>query len=266
MLGPSPYGENSRAMTEAEIEDTINDFVNSAKIAELTGADGVQIDCGHGNLLSQFLSPALNQRTDSWGGDDENRLRIVHEIVKNIRKEVKKNFAISVKINGHDCIKGGVTPELAAKYIMKLPDVQMFEITCGVLNQMTSIRSRTNEESMTRNATEEQKVKIKKTASKADPEFPFYEGYNNKYTEEIRRIVGPNPTLAVVGGLRQFSMMEKIVKDGTVDFVALCRPFIRQPTIVAEFKKNATKSKCHSCGECSLKRPTNAIECTWPKF
>lgn len=267
VLGPSACGENSRAMTEQEIEDTINDFVNSAKVAELTGADGIQIDAAHGNLLSAFLSPALNHRTDKWGGDDEGRFRIVYEIVKAIKKNVSKNFAITMKINGDDCIKGGVTPMLAAKYISQLPDVQMFEITCGVLNQMTTIRSKTNEQSMMRGSTPEQQKKIAKTASKADPNYPFFEGFNIEATKKIREMIGPQPVLTCVGGLRDFKMMEDIVKNHTCDFVALSRPLIRQPHLIAEFKTgNTGKSKCTSCGECSLKRPINAVECTWPKF
>ena len=75
-------------MTEEDIQDVINRFVFIAKIARESGFDGIQLHSAHGYLLSQFLSPDINQRTDAWGGSLENRARIHLEIIKKCREEV----------------------------------------------------------------------------------------------------------------------------------------------------------------------------------
>lgn len=265
VAGASEYGPNTRPMTNQEIEEAISDFTRAAQLAEMTGADGIQLDCAHGNLLSQFLSPALNRRSDKWGGTDINRFRIVHEIIDSIKKEVHSNFAISVKINGNDCIDGGVTPYLCSKYISMMPDVHMFEISCGVFNQMVTIRSKPIEKSLFRKASEKEKKKVLREVAKAIPRYAYSDGYNVDAARSIRQLVGPEPTLSVVGGLRKFKMMDELVKTGITNFVSLCRPLIRQPKLITEFKKGTTDhSKCISCGECSLRHPTAAVECTWP--
>ena len=86
-IGCSGLEPGSRAMTDAEICETIESFAKAAKYLKEAGADGVQLHAAHGYLLSQFLSPYLNRRTDKWGGVTENRTRIVFEIVNEIRKQ-----------------------------------------------------------------------------------------------------------------------------------------------------------------------------------
>ena len=72
-------------------------FTESSELAYRAGSDGIQIHAGHGYLLNDFLSPATNKRNDKWGGSDENRVRIIKEIVNSIRKSVPENFSISIK-------------------------------------------------------------------------------------------------------------------------------------------------------------------------
>ena len=98
-------------MTEEDIQDVINRFVFTAKIARESGFDGIQLHSAHGYLLSQFLSPDINQRTDAWGGSLDNRARIHLEIIKKCREEVGNDFAISIKMNSADFQKGGFSPE-----------------------------------------------------------------------------------------------------------------------------------------------------------
>src|SRR5207237_1383734 len=88
-----------RALTEAEIVEIVARFANTAAIAREAGFSGVQIHGAHGYLISQFLSPRTNLRTDDWGGTPENRRRSLLEIVKAMRKAVGPDFPISVKLN-----------------------------------------------------------------------------------------------------------------------------------------------------------------------
>lgn len=114
-----------KAMSETDILEVIERFANTAALAEQAGFTGVQIHAAHGYLLSQFLSPLVNQRTDQWGGSLENRARIVFEVVKAVRQRVKAEFCVSIKINSADFQKGGFAAEDAKWVIAQLNDYQL---------------------------------------------------------------------------------------------------------------------------------------------
>ncbi|WP_017480426.1 NADH:flavin oxidoreductase/NADH oxidase family protein [Pseudomonas sp. PAMC 26793] len=96
-----------KAMTEDDIQDVISRFATSARLAEKAGFSGAQIHAAHGYLLSQFLSPLSNQRTDRWGGSVENRARLLLEVVKAVRASVSPDFCVAVKLNSADFQRGG---------------------------------------------------------------------------------------------------------------------------------------------------------------
>lgn len=94
-------------LTEAEILDLIGRFANAATVAKEAGFTGVQIHAAHGYLISQFLSPLANRRTDQWGGALENRARFLLETIKAVRAAVGPGFGVGVKLNSADFQKGG---------------------------------------------------------------------------------------------------------------------------------------------------------------
>lgn len=96
-----------RAMTEDDIQDVIARFATSARLAEKAGFTGVQIHGAHGYLLSQFLSPLSNHRTDRWGGSLENRARLLLEVINAVRASVSPSFCVAVKLNSADFQRGG---------------------------------------------------------------------------------------------------------------------------------------------------------------
>ncbi|CRM18326.1 MULTISPECIES: NADH:flavin oxidoreductase/NADH oxidase family protein [Pseudomonas] len=96
-----------RAMTEDDIQDVIQRFATSARLAEKAGFTGVQIHGAHGYLLSQFLSPLSNHRTDRWGGSLENRPRLLLEVIHAVRASVSPSFCVAVKLNSADFQRGG---------------------------------------------------------------------------------------------------------------------------------------------------------------
>ena len=96
-----------KALTGAEISAIIQRFANTAQQAEKAGFSGVQIHGAHGYLVSQFLSPLSNQRSDEWGGSLENRARLLLEIIRSIRKVVTPGFGVGVKLNSADFQRGG---------------------------------------------------------------------------------------------------------------------------------------------------------------
>lgn len=121
------------AMTPWQIHETIGRFVTTAQRAEEAGFDGVEVHAAHGYLLSQFLSPLVNNRTDEWGGSLENRARLLIEIVRGIRGAVAPDFAVAVKLNSADFQRGGFDADDAHAVIEMLASlgVDLVEVSGG---------------------------------------------------------------------------------------------------------------------------------------
>lgn len=122
-----------RAMTAADIAEVERRFVTTALLAERAGFTGVEVHAAHGYLLSQFLSPLSNRRTDEWGGSLENRARLLIDIVRGIRAAVAPGFAVAVKLNSADFQRGGFSPEDAREVVARLGalGVDLIELSGG---------------------------------------------------------------------------------------------------------------------------------------
>ena len=122
-----------REMSDADIEQTIVRFVDTARLAEQAGFTGVQIHAAHGYLVSQFLSPLTNRRTDRWGGTLENRARLLLEIVRRVRDVVAPTFCVAVKLNSADFQRGGFDADDAAAVVGMLNGmpVDLVELSGG---------------------------------------------------------------------------------------------------------------------------------------
>lgn len=122
-----------RPLSDEEIGELIQRFARSAALAEQAGFTGVQIHAAHGYLLSQFLSPLSNQRTDSWGGPIENRARLLLEVVKAVRAQVAPGFCVAVKLNSADFQRGGFDASDAKRVVQMLNelDVDLVELSGG---------------------------------------------------------------------------------------------------------------------------------------
>ncbi|MFE7114419.1 NADH:flavin oxidoreductase/NADH oxidase family protein [Streptomyces sp. NPDC057654] len=121
------------AMTAEQIEATVARFAVTAARAEEAGFDGVEIHAAHGYLLSQFLSPLVNQRTDAWGGSIENRARMLLDVVRAVRAAVSPSFAVAVKLNSADFQRGGFDADDARQVIAMLEPlgVDLVELSGG---------------------------------------------------------------------------------------------------------------------------------------
>ncbi|MBK8490882.1 MAG: hypothetical protein IPL49_08345 [Saprospirales bacterium] len=122
-----------RQMTEEQIETVIRQFVHTAVLCKKGGFTGIQLHSAHGYLLSEFLSPRTNTRTDQWGGSIENRARLLMRIVKETREAVGAEFPIGVKLNSADFQRGGFSPDDSLQVIRMLHDakVDLLEISGG---------------------------------------------------------------------------------------------------------------------------------------
>ncbi|MFA3842669.1 NADH:flavin oxidoreductase/NADH oxidase family protein [Streptomyces aureus] len=121
------------AMTPAQIDATVTRFAVTAHRAEKTGFDGVEVHAAHGYLLSQFLSPLVNKRTDQWGGSLENRARMLLDVVRAVRDAVSPSFAVAVKLNSADFQRGGFDADDARQVIEMLEPlgVDLVELSGG---------------------------------------------------------------------------------------------------------------------------------------
>ena len=122
-----------RALDEAGIAAIVARFVTTARLAEAAGFSGVQVHAAHGYLISQFLSPLTNRRTDAWGGELHNRARLLLDVVKAVRAVVSPGFSVAVKLNSADFQKGGFEAADAVqvvRWLNELP-VDLVELSGG---------------------------------------------------------------------------------------------------------------------------------------
>jgi 2,4-dienoyl-CoA reductase-like NADH-dependent reductase (Old Yellow Enzyme family)/thioredoxin reductase len=132
-------GDMPRAMTEEEIEKTIQDFADGARRTKECGFDGVEIHGAHGYLLSEFISPLTNLRTDKWGGSFENRCRFAVEIVRRIRSEVGPDFPLLFRFSADEKMPGALQLEEGVKYakVLESEGVDCLDVSGGFYDTMT---------------------------------------------------------------------------------------------------------------------------------
>ena len=126
-------GEIPRPMTKEEILTTVKKYGEAAKRVQAIGFDAIEIHCGHSYLMSQFISPYYNKRTDEFGGSVENRLRFPKMVLEEVRKNVGPWFPIIVRISAEERVPGGNTLEDTLEYLEYLDEyVDMYDVSCGL--------------------------------------------------------------------------------------------------------------------------------------
>ncbi|MGM0766432.1 MAG: NADH:flavin oxidoreductase/NADH oxidase family protein [Pseudomonadota bacterium] len=198
-----------RALTGTEIEEIVLRFARSAAIAEKAGFDGVQIHGAHGYLVSQFLSPHHNQRTDEWGGSAENRMRFVLEVYRAIRAVTGDGFNVGIKLNSADFQRGGFTEEESLGVIDALASegIDLVEISGGNYENPAMAKG-----------SEAGEVKQSTLAREA---------YFLEFAEKVRERV--DVPLMVTGGFRTETGMADAVTSGATDLVGIARPLAVEP-------------------------------------
>ena len=232
MWGPSNvtdlgYKNTPKEMTLEEIISVQKAFANAALRAKKAGFDGIQLHVAHGYLLSKFLTPYYNRRTDEYGGTIENRARMILETYQRTRDKVGTEYPILIKINSEDFMEQGMTFEECKYVCRKLEEagVDAIEISGG------SLSSRPNE-SYSR--------KIVKGQN------PYYVTYAEKIQQEVSI-----PVIAV-GGIRDFTALTKILNESAINYFALSRPLICESDLINRwYEGNVESAKCISCGKCS---------------
>jgi len=229
-----------KEMTIEEIEETTGAFAEAARRAKEAGFDAVQLHAAHGYLLSEFLSPYANRRTDEYGGSTEKRVKIFEDIYNRTIEKVGKDFPILIKMNVDDFLEGGINLNESKKIAERLSKMGFAAIeTSGC---MWEVLTRSKEELGWRPAMlPESRINIRSKDREA---------YHLPYAREIKKVI--DVPLILVGGIRSLDVIERILAEGSADFVALSRPLIRQPDLPDRWLKGigGLTADCISCNAC----------------
>ena len=218
-------GAPVRALTTAQIADVVELYARAASRARRAGFDAVQIHAAHGYLIDQFLSPARNRRVDAYGGSLQRRARLLYEVYEAVRAAVGSDFPVFVKMSAHDGYAGGTLPWQAARVAAELDrlGIDAIEVSAGTPEGAA------------------------RTGWDHIMPAPIPEGRFFEYALTIKQKVRC-PVISVEGWrdpLRIAAALERI------DAVSLCRPFIREPHLVARWRDgDLTAAKCISCNKC----------------
>ncbi len=268
------YGERCKEIDENEIEDMIDCFVKSIERAKKAEFAGVQLHAAHGYLLSEFVSPFLNKRKDKWGGNIENRFRILYEILQRSREKVGR-FPILAKVSAFDEKRNRKELEEIIKGCQILQDsgCDAIEVSCGYgFKGFDTIRvPRIPVEAMLalipnfKNYSPLKRALFKIVVPWVIKKYKPIHNYNVNSAERIKKNL--DIPVIVVGGIRTLADIENIIETKGIDFVSMCRPFIIEPNIVNKFQeRKAIESKCIDCGYCLLGVGTNKLKCYFGKI
>ena len=229
---PSSHHPNgSHAMTEAEIEEVIEAFLQAARRARDAGFDGVDLFAGYNGLIDQFWSPITNKRDDRWGGSVENRTRLAVEIAAGIRKRAGEDFIVGMTVTGADPQPGGLTiedqQEIAA-YLDGRGLVDYFSVGTGsYLNDLGRVA----------------------------PSFQYGgllgEAQAAKYKEAVRHAL-----VTAESRIKTPANAEKILAGGGADLVSLVRAQIADPHLANKAREGRPEDirPCISCNQLCVGR------------
>lgn len=240
-----------REMTAEEIEETIEAFSQAARRAKEAGFDAVQLHGAHGYLISEFLSPYTNKRTDQYGGNTDNRIRFVEKIYRRSRELVGDDFPILIKMNCDDFLEGGITLEESKKIIKKLARIGFAAIEISSCMWET-VKRKKKELGWKPTFIPESRMSVGTVNEVA---------YHLEYAKEIRKNI--DIPLILVGGINSIDLIEDILNKGDADFVSLSRPLIREPDLPNRWIKGIGSSivECDYCNNCLLTLATTGLQC-----
>lgn len=230
------------ALSQIEIHAVVNDFILAAARARAAGFDGVELHAAHFYLLSAFLSPLINDRTDAYGGNNQGRARIIREIVIAIKKKVGKDFPVTVRFHGYEDGEQGLKPsdaiEIAQIFAEAGADglhVSAYGVPIPELVGIASVAS-------------------SPIPAKEHPQAPFVD-----YAANVKRAI--NIPVIAVGKITDPKLAELSLQEGKCDLVAVGRALLADPqwpNKIAAGKKNI---RCVGCMDCINSLAKGEIVC-----
>jgi 2,4-dienoyl-CoA reductase-like NADH-dependent reductase (Old Yellow Enzyme family) len=214
-------------MTLQDITDIVEKFAQACRRVKEAGFDAVQFHGAHGNLITNFMSPFTNLRTDDYGGSTENRARFLVEIISRARELVGPDFPLMIKLSFSDFVDGGFDADEAIRVskIIARAGIDCIEVSGGTLSET------------------KEHIAVKGIRSEDQ------ESYFRAYAETLKKHV--SIPVILVGGHRTPAVMAEIVEDSGADFISLSRPLIREPELIKRWKNgDLKKAQCISCNQC----------------
>jgi len=226
---PSRFSKSPpRAMTAGDIVQTLEDFAGGARRARELGFDAVEIMGSEGYLLNQFLSPLTNQRDDEWGGDFERRMRFPREVVRAVRAAAGPGYPVIYRISGADLMPGSTTDEETSAFARTLAGDGVDAFDIGVGWHESSIPT---------------------------VQYTVAPGAWLPLARRIREAVAPIPVIASTR-INTLDLAEQALAGGAADFVALARPFLADPRLVAKAREGRGEpvNLCIACNQACIDR------------
>ncbi|MET8508983.1 NADPH-dependent 2,4-dienoyl-CoA reductase [Streptomyces sp. NPDC004787] len=219
----SPFVPNE--LSDAEVEQTVEDYARCAELAKEAGYDGVEVMGSEGYLINEFIAAATNHRTDRWGGSYENRVRFPLEIVRRIRERVGGDFIVIYRLSMLDLVPGGSTLDEVVALAKEIEAAGATIINTGI--GWHEARIPTIATSVPRGA----------------------------YTWVTKRLMGAvSVPLVTSNRINTPEVAEEILADGRADLVSLARPFLADPAFVAKAAADRaeTINTCIGCNQACL--------------
>ena len=271
-------GTRPRTLTVPEIERVVEQWGDAAGRCKAVGFDGVQIHAGHGYLISQFLTPYTNRRTDHYGGSMENRVKLLRDIHRAIRARVGSDFPVIMKLNGSDYLPlraGLKTPELVEiARIMEYDGLDAVEVSVGHYESgFPVVRGKFGRclRGMAQGS-----VRYLPSVRRAlftlfwpllavvcNVIWRPYAGYNLRYARHFKKALSI-PVLCV-GGFLTRAEMEAAINQGLCDAVSVGRGFIADPFLYRHLRDGTPGPRCVDCNACIGCIGTQPVDCYHPR-
>jgi 2,4-dienoyl-CoA reductase-like NADH-dependent reductase (Old Yellow Enzyme family) len=243
----------THAATADELDRVLDDFAAGARVVAESGFDAIELHMGHGYLISSFLSPKLNRRTDGWGGSVANRARLARETATRVREAVGGALAVTAKLNMADGVPGGLWLDQSVEVARLLEAdgaLDAIELTGGssFQNTMYLFRGDAPIAEMAAAFPQPLRTGFKLFGKKFMPEYPFEEAFFLPYARQFRDALAM--PLILLGGINRLDTVQLALAEG-FDFVAMGRALLRQPDLVNQFAAaQSTEGLCVHCNKC----------------
>jgi 2,4-dienoyl-CoA reductase-like NADH-dependent reductase (Old Yellow Enzyme family) len=271
-------GVRPRALTVPEIERVVERFGEAAGRCQKAGFDGIEIHAGHGYLISQFLTPHTNRRTDDYGGSLQNRVRLLSEIHRAIRARVGGDYPVIMKLNGSDYLPlraGLKTPELVEiARIMEREGIDGVEISVGhyesgfpVVRGTFGRCLRAMAQGSARHLRGPRRIVMTTfwpvVAAVCNLIWRPYEGYNLRYARHFKKALSI-PVLCV-GGFLTRREMEAAIEQDLCDAISIGRGMVANPLLYQHLRDGTRGPRCVNCNACIGCIGTQPVDCYHPR-
>jgi 2,4-dienoyl-CoA reductase-like NADH-dependent reductase (Old Yellow Enzyme family) len=249
----SATGSFTRAVTDSDMDRITGEYRRGALAAVEAGFDCIEIHLGHNYLLSAFLSPKLNRRTDRWGGTLDNRARFPRGVVAAVREAVGDRVAVTAKLNMADGVPGGFWLEESVAFARMLEvdgSLDALELTGGssLSNPMYLFRGEAPRKEFAATLPAPVRLGFRAVGSRFLQEYPFEEAFFLPYARQFLDAV--SLPLILLGGVNRLDTVEMALREG-FSFVAMARALLREPDLVGRWEAGSTaEGLCIHCNKC----------------